>query len=102
MPIGVFDSGLGGLTVLAALRAGLPNQDYVYLGDNAHAPYGTRPAEEIHALTRAGVARLLEEGCGLVILACNTRPRRWRCARCRRTGCRAGRATRGCSASSCR
>lgn len=72
MPIGVFDSGLGGLTVLAALRARLAEQDFVYLGDNANAPYGVRTEAEIHALTRAGVARLFAEGCDLVILACNT------------------------------
>jgi len=72
MPIGVFDSGLGGLTVLEALAARLPEQDFVYYGDNARAPYGVRPAAEIYALTVAGVSRLFEEGCGLVILACNT------------------------------
>jgi len=72
LPIGVFDSGLGGLTVLAALRARLAEQDFVYLGDNANAPYGVRTEAEIHALTRAGVARLFAEGCDLVILACNT------------------------------
>lgn len=72
MPIGVFDSGLGGLTVLAALRARLPGEDFVYLGDNAHAPYGSRPAAEIHDLTIAGVKRLFAEGCRLVVLACNT------------------------------
>lgn len=72
MAIGVFDSGLGGLTVLAALTARLPEQDFLYLGDNANAPYGPRPEAEIHALTRAGVARLFAEGCELVILACNT------------------------------
>ena len=72
MPIGVFDSGLGGLTVLGALTARLPEQDFVYLGDNANAPYGLRAEPEIHALTRAGVARLFAAGCDLVILACNT------------------------------
>ena len=72
MPIGVFDSGLGGLTILDALIRALPTQDFVYLGDNANAPYGARPPAEIHALTRAGVARLFAEDCGLVILACNT------------------------------
>ncbi|MEM1343295.1 MAG: aspartate/glutamate racemase family protein [Pseudomonadota bacterium] len=72
MAIGVFDSGLGGLSVLMALRARLPRQAFVFLGDNANAPYGTRAPEEIHALTRAGVARLFEAGCQLVILACNT------------------------------
>ncbi len=72
MPIGIFDSGLGGLTILDALARALPDQDFVYLGDNANAPYGPRPASEIHALTRAGVRRLFDEGCRLVILACNT------------------------------
>lgn len=70
--IGVFDSGLGGLTVLAALRDRLPGQAFVYLGDNANAPYGVRCPAEIHALTRAGVGRLFDAGCRLVILACNT------------------------------
>jgi glutamate racemase len=70
--IGVFDSGLGGLTVLRALLERLPGQDFVFLGDSANAPYGPRAAQEIHALTRAGVARLFAEGCGLVVLACNT------------------------------
>ncbi|WP_111431447.1 aspartate/glutamate racemase family protein [Rhodobacteraceae bacterium DSL-40] len=72
MAIGIFDSGLGGLTVLDALTARLPGQDFVYLGDTAHAPYGMRPAAEIYDLTVAGVQRLFDEGCGLVILACNT------------------------------
>ena len=72
MAVGVFDSGLGGLTVLAALQRRLPDVAFVYLGDNAHAPYGTRTAEEIHDLTCAGVARLWDAGCDLVILACNT------------------------------
>ena len=72
MAIGVFDSGLGGLTVLRAIRARLPWYDYVYLGDNLNAPYGPRTAAEIVALTRAGVESLFSEGCDLVILACNT------------------------------
>jgi glutamate racemase len=72
MPIGVFDSGIGGLTVLRALLARLPEEDFVYLGDNAHAPYGSKPPEEVFALTCAGVRRLFDQGCGLVILACNT------------------------------
>jgi glutamate racemase len=72
MPIGVFDSGLGGLTVLGALRAAMPGQDFTYFGDNAYAPFGIRGAEEIHDLTRKGVSRLFDEGCDLVILACNT------------------------------
>lgn len=72
MAVGVFDSGLGGLTVLAALQARLPQVPFVYLGDNAHAPYGVRDAEDIFQLTCAGVERLWAEGCDLVILACNT------------------------------
>jgi glutamate racemase len=70
--IGVFDSGLGGLTVLKALTARLPEEDFVYFGDNANAPYGSRAPEEVFALTCAGVTRLFGEGCRLVILACNT------------------------------
>lgn len=71
-PIGVFDSGLGGLSVLSAFETRLPGQAFVYLGDHAHAPYGDRPADEIKRLTAAGVDRLFNEGCDLVILACNT------------------------------
>ncbi len=72
MAIGVFDSGLGGLSVLEAARVRLPEHAFVYYGDNAHTPYGVRDAGDIHDLTRTGVARLWDEGCGLVILACNT------------------------------
>ncbi|MFN3952901.1 MAG: glutamate racemase [Pararhodobacter sp.] len=72
MAVGVFDSGLGGLTVLAALERRLPQVPFVYYGDNAHAPYGVRDAEDIFQLTCAGVERLWAEGCDLVILACNT------------------------------
>ena len=72
MAVGVFDSGLGGLTVLEAVRRRLPDVPFVYYGDNAHAPYGVRDADDIFALTCAGVERLWAEGCDLVILACNT------------------------------
>lgn len=72
MSVGIFDSGLGGLTVLRRLLHRLPGQDFVFYGDNMRAPYGPRSAEEIHSLTRAAVERLFAEGCGLVILACNT------------------------------
>jgi glutamate racemase len=72
MPIGVFDSGVGGLTVLAALQRALPEQAFVYLGDNANAPYGERGAREITDLTRAGILRLWDRGCDLVVVACNT------------------------------
>ena len=72
MAIGVFDSGIGGLTVLHALVRELPAVDIVYLADQANSPYGGRPGEEIVDLTRAGVIRLFDEGCDLVVLACNT------------------------------
>jgi glutamate racemase len=70
--IGVFDSGYGGLTVLAALHARLPRQRFLYLGDNANAPYGPRCGAEILALTQAGVELLFKAGARVVILACNT------------------------------
>jgi glutamate racemase len=70
--IGVFDSGIGGLTVLRALVARFPAAGFVYLGDHAHVPYGNRPSEEVVALTRAGVERLFALGCRLVLLGCNT------------------------------
>jgi glutamate racemase len=72
MAVGVFDSGLGGLTVLDAVARRLPDVPFVYLGDNAHAPYGVRTADDIFNLTTASVERLWAEGCDLVILACNT------------------------------
>ncbi|WP_108501601.1 glutamate racemase [Paracoccus indicus] len=72
MAVGVFDSGLGGLTVHQAIAARLPDVPLVYLGDNAHAPYGVRTSDDIYQLTCAAVERLWEEGCDLVILACNT------------------------------
>lgn len=72
MAVGVFDSGLGGLTVLEAVSKRLPDVNFVYLGDNAHAPYGVRTADDIFNLTCRGVERLWDEGCDLVILACNT------------------------------
>ena len=72
MAVGVFDSGLGGLTVYQALIRRLPDVPFVYYGDNAHTPYGTRTPDDIFALTCAGVERLWAEGCDLVILACNT------------------------------
>ncbi|MEZ5775819.1 MAG: aspartate/glutamate racemase family protein [Hyphomicrobiaceae bacterium] len=70
--IGLFDSGHGGLTVLAALVARYPDIAFVYLGDHANVPYGNRPSEEIVDLTRAGVVSLFGRGCRLVVLACNT------------------------------
>ncbi|MFN3524634.1 MAG: glutamate racemase [Paracoccus sp. (in: a-proteobacteria)] len=72
MAVGVFDSGLGGLTVHHAIAARLPDLPLVYLGDNAHAPYGVRTADDIFDLTCRAVERLWDEGCDLVILACNT------------------------------
>ena len=72
MAVGVFDSGLGGLTVHEAVARRLPEMAFVYLGDNAHAPYGVRTSEDIYNLTCKGVERLWDEGCDLVILACNT------------------------------
>lgn len=71
-PIGVFDSGYGGLTVLREIRRALPDADYIYLGDNARAPYGTRSFELVYRFTLEAVRRLFAEGCPLVILACNT------------------------------
>jgi glutamate racemase len=72
MAIGVFDSGVGGLTVHHRLVDRFPKADFVYLADQANAPYGGRPGEEIVNLTRAGCERLFETGCSLVVLACNT------------------------------
>ena len=72
MPIGVFDSGLGGLTILDAIVRRLPDQDFVYLGDNLNAPYGLKSPAEVYNLTVAGVERLFADGCELVVLACNT------------------------------
>jgi glutamate racemase len=70
--IGVFDSGFGGLTVHRALVEAMPERDFVYLGDNRNAPYGTRPPIDVLNLTCAGLERLFAEGCTLAILACNT------------------------------
>lgn len=72
MAVGIFDSGLGGLTVLDAVSRRLPKVPLVYFGDNAHAPYGVRDSDDIYNLTTAGVERLWDAGCDLVILACNT------------------------------
>ena len=70
--IGVFDSGYGGLTILRAIREVLPDYDYIYLGDNARAPYGTHSFDVIYRYTLQAVRFLLEQDCTLVILACNT------------------------------
>jgi glutamate racemase len=71
-PIGVFDSGYGGLTVLKEIVAKLPQYDYLYLGDNARAPYGTRSFETVYQYTLECVEWFFKQGCSLVILACNT------------------------------
>ncbi|MEO8110568.1 MAG: glutamate racemase [Ginsengibacter sp.] len=71
-PIGVFDSGYGGLTVLKEIVKQLPQYDYVYLGDNARAPYGTRSFETVYEYTLQSVKWLFSQGCPLIILACNT------------------------------
>lgn len=70
--IGVFDSGYGGLTILKGIRQELPEYDYLYLGDNARAPYGTRSFDIVYDFTRQAVEYLFKRGCYLVILACNT------------------------------
>lgn len=71
-PIGIFDSGYGGLTILHGIRQLLPQYDYIYLGDNARAPYGTRSFEVVYEFTRQAVERLFQMGCQLVVLGCNT------------------------------
>ena len=71
-PIGVFDSGYGGLTILRHIRNGLPDYDFLYLGDNARTPYGTRSFQVVYEFTLQCVCKLFDMGCHLVILACNT------------------------------
>lgn len=71
-PIGIFDSGYGGLTILSRIQETLPEYDYIYLGDNARTPYGTRSFEVVYEFTLQAVNKLFEMGCQLVILACNT------------------------------
>ena len=71
-PIGVFDSGFGGLTVLKEIVARLPHYDYMFLGDNARTPYGNRSFEAVYKYTKQSVYWLFDQGCPLVILACNT------------------------------
>lgn len=72
MAVGIFDSGLGGLTVLNAAQNRLPDVEFLYYGDNARAPYGVRDAEDVYQLTKAAVEDMWSKGCDLVILACNT------------------------------
>ena len=71
-PIGIFDSGYGGLTIFEKIQELLPHYDYLYLGDNARSPYGSRSFEVVYAFTRQAVQHLFKAGCPLVILACNT------------------------------
>jgi glutamate racemase len=71
-PIGIFDSGFGGLTVLKEIERRLPQYDFLYLGDNARAPYGARSFETVYAYTLEAVQWLFNQGCRLAILACNT------------------------------
>lgn len=71
-PIGIFDSGYGGLTILKEIRRRLPEYDYIYLGDNARAPYGARSFRLVYNFTLEAVNSLFERGCNLVVLACNT------------------------------
>lgn len=71
-PIGIFDSGYGGLTILHGIRQLLPQYDYMYLGDNARAPYGPRSFDVVYEFTRQAVVKLFEMGCHLVVLGCNT------------------------------
>lgn len=71
-PIGIFDSGYGGLTILEDIRKELPEYDYIYFGDNARTPYGTRSFDVVYRFTLECVSKLFESGCHLVILACNT------------------------------
>ena len=71
-PIGIFDSGYGGLTILHGIRQLLPEYDYLYLGDKARAPYGPRSFDVVYEFTRQAVVKLFEMGCHLVILGCNT------------------------------
>lgn len=71
-PIGVFDSGYGGLTVLKEIIAQLPQYDYLYMGDNARAPYGPRSFQQVYEYTLQAVEWFFKQGCSLVILACNT------------------------------
>lgn len=72
MPIGIFDSGYGGLTILKEIKKVLPQYDFIYLGDNARAPYGTRSFDVVYDYTLQAVKTLFDKGCHLVILACNT------------------------------
>lgn len=72
MAIGIFDSGLGGLTVLDAVTKKMPAESFVYMGDNLHAPYGVRDSSKVYDLTIKCIERMWDEDCDLIILACNT------------------------------
>ena len=80
LPIAVFDSGLGGISVLRALVQRLPGEDFLYFGDSANAPYGVRPAEEVRRLTQDVIARLYDRGIKAAVIACNTATSAARCA----------------------
>src|SRR5688572_1340628 len=71
-PVGVYDSGIGGLTVLRELQRLLPHEDFIYLADNAHFPYGERQLADVRRLAREASDILLAEGCKLIVIACNT------------------------------
>ncbi len=71
-PIGVYDSGVGGISLWRAIRASLPNESMVYLGDGANCPYGDKSPEEVTELAFMAVQRLLDEGCKMIVIACNT------------------------------
>ena len=71
-PIGVYDSGVGGLSVLRAIRMALPHEDLLYLGDQANVPYGERSLEELRELARAVTRFMLAQGAKLIVIACNT------------------------------
>ena len=71
-PVGMFDSGVGGISVLREARRALPEERFLFFGDTAHAPYGTKPREQVVALCRATVKMLLERGCKAIVIACNT------------------------------
>ena len=71
-PIGVFDSGVGGISVLRELTSLMPNENYIYFGDSLNAPYGTRPLDEVRELTFHTAGHLIGIGCKCLVIACNT------------------------------
>ena len=94
-PIGIFDSGYGGLTIFDKIRAAMPGYDYIYLGDNARSPYGTRSFEVVYRFTKQAVETLFNEGCQLVIwLAIRHRQRH--CVRSNSGTCHSGTRLVGC------